>query len=521
MKHDAWTLPLLLALAPACHAAAPQQSVALERPATSQLVARARAAIGRRAQPLTLAGRSRDQGIEADASFTFAPGGAFVRRVDGPLASAVGNDGETVWRTDYDGSTRALRLQGRDEERFEHWFQSGYWVDPRAPIAFEDDPGEDAGAWLVVRIADTPTEGRLRLDPESALPAALVQATPAGERTWTFSDWRDHDGLRVAHEVQLVDEAGHESWSRWSAASVPPTFVRSPFAPPLGGTNDATFDPDAPAELETLRVASGHVLVHPLVEGEDVGWFILDTGAGAMCIDGAAARELDLPSVGQVLALGVGGHASTSFRRGTRFELGPMRLESPVYVELDLAFLSDIFGEEIGGIVGYDLFARAVVELEARSARAWIHDPARYELTGARWQTMALDSRTPAVEGSFEGDHTAFFRLDTGAGSGTVTFHAPTVERLRLLEGRAVKASKAGGVGGTVDTWTGPLEWFELGGRRFERPTVGFSVAERGGLADRYTAGNLGQAFLKPFRMVLDYPHDRIAFVPLDGASDG
>jgi len=37
--------------------------------------------------------------------------------------------------------------------------------------------------------------------------------------------------------------------------------------------------------------------------------------------------------------------------------------------------------------------------------------------------------------------------------------------------------------------------------------------AESGAFTDIYLDGNVGQAFLKPFRIVLDYRGDRIAFV--------
>jgi predicted aspartyl protease len=275
-----------------------------------------------------------------------------------------------------------------------------------------------------------------------------------------------------------------------------------------------SFDPTQPAELETMRVFSGHVLVHPTIDGEDVGWFILDTGAGGTCIDSGVADELELPSFGQVLAVGAAGKTDAAFRRGKLFELGRLRFEDPIYVELDLEFLTAAFNETIAGIVGYDVFARSLVEFDPTNGHASLYDPASYELARGSWQPLVLDARTPAVQASFEGDHSAYFRLDTGAGSGNVVFHTPTVEKLGLLEDRKVAASGSGGVGGSAVTYTGELAWFELAGQRFERPTVGFATAKVGGLADRYTAGNLGQAFLQPFTLVLDYSNERIAFVP-------
>jgi hypothetical protein len=149
--------------------------------------------------------------------------------------------------------------------------------------------------------------------------------------------------------------------------------------------------------------------------------------------------------------------------------------------------------------------------------RVALHDPARFELAGAAWQDLVLSSNTPCARARFEGDREGLFRLDTGAG-GTVAFHAPAVSALGLLADRAVQKAYSGGVGGAAAVPVGELAWFELAGRRFERPRAIFSQAETGAFTDAYTTGNIGQDFLAPFTLVLDYPHDRLAFVPLGGA---
>src|SRR5215470_7433707 len=46
---------------------------------------------------------------------------------------------------------------------------------------------------------------------------------------------------------------------------------------------EATFDPKAPAKLEVKRVKTGHLLVRPVINGHEAGWFIFDTGAG-ICV---------------------------------------------------------------------------------------------------------------------------------------------------------------------------------------------------------------------------------------------
>lgn len=189
-----------------------------------------------------------------------------------------------------------------------------------------------------------------------------------------------------------------------------------------------------------------------------------------------------------------------------------MSWPAPVFVELDLAGVGTVMGMPLAGIVGYQVFQRSVVDLDVSRPSVALHDPARYRLRSGQWSELVVDANLPNVRGRFEGERQGWFRLDTGS-TNTVTFHGPAVVQMKLLEGRRTTLSFEGGVGGLRSSRSGTLGWFELGGHRFENPRVTFSAADTGALADEYTLGNLGQGFLKPFRVVLDYPGQRIAFI--------
>ena len=259
---------------------------------------------------------------------------------------------------------------------------------------------------------------------------------------------------------------------------------------------------------------SGHLLVHPLVNGQDVGWFILDSGAGTMVIDQKVADRLELPAVGEIVAVGVAGTTRTRFRMGGPLRLGPLTMTRTRYLDLDLGFLTKAFGLPVGGIVGRELFARAAVEIDMSGEAVSLHDPARYRLEGTQWQELFFSGRTPAVRARFEGDRGGLFKIDTGSDQ-TVTIHAPAVERFGLLAGRETRESRSGGVGGSRPARRGKLAWFELAGHRFESPEVEFAGAGEGAFSDVYTIGNIGAGFLKAFRIVFDYGNKRVALAPL------
>lgn len=484
-----------------------------------EVLAHVRAAVGhersaRAGGDVLLVGDGHFLGLDSDFSLLFSPGGRFLRQVTGPLGEATAFDGETAWGRDRSGVTRLLELGERDRQCLVQWVHIGYWLDPDGPVDVALEEGGADEVLLRLTVRGTATDMELRLDPATWLPRELALDSTGGRNTWTFEDHRDVRGLTLAHHVLSHEPGGSEGWLTVREAKTPPPLVRSPYQMVRGPLAGTSFDPDVPAELDDVeRVFSGHLLVHPVVDGEDVGWFILDSGAGAMCMNQETAEELGLEGFGEVVAVGAGGRTTASFAQGTSFQLGPLTMRDPVYVLLDLAFLSGIFGRDIGGVCGYDVFARAVVEIDAADDSVWIHDPRTFELDGT-WQELFLDDRVPLVEAAFEG-HRGLFKLDTGSDS-NVIFHAPAVERLGLLEGRAVKASVSGGVGGLAQGKRGEIAWFELGGHRYEKPKVEFSQAELGALTDEYSLGNLGQGFLRDFRLVFDYPDKRIALVPLD-----
>jgi hypothetical protein len=168
---------------------------------------------------------------------------------------------------------------------------------------------------------------------------------------------------------------------------------------------------------------------------------------------------------------------------------------------------------KLAGIVGYDFFRRFIVQVDMLKPSVQIDSVTDFHLDRGDWSKMEFSSGNPAVQATFEGDRKGWFRLDTGA-NGKVVFHAPTVEKLKLLDGRNATPVGMAGVGGTTDAKMGKLAWFELGGHRFENLDAVFSLAKVGAFADRYLTGNIGQDLMEPFTVVFDFGGSRVAFLP-------
>ncbi|MFT5461606.1 MAG: hypothetical protein ACI8QS_000476 [Planctomycetota bacterium] len=462
---------------------------------------------------LTLIGDGLIQMLETPFEITFAPTGAFRLSSQGPLGNTSGWDGETFWSRTAEGPTAELHLEAKNQQLLGQWVHSGYWVDAGPAIELELIGETEQRITLGIGVADAESDSRLVLDAGSWLPMELIQSRISYDLTTTFSDYRMVAGVPIAHRLTTTGSPveGHLQINSASPATPDPgdRFHMSTASP-----KDTRFTEDTPSAIEIRRVRSGHLIVHPLVNGDDLGWFILDTGAGRLCIDPGAADKLDLPKFGAVAAVGVSGAVTANYRRASTLSLGPVELSNPVFVEIDLAFLEQHFGVPVSGICGYDLFARTVFELDLQGPNAAIHDPSTFELEGDVWTDLVLTDNLPSIQCRFEGDQVGLFRIDTGD-SGTVHFHSPAVKRLELLKDRRVTGhAQVGGVGGMSTVTVAELEWFTLGGRRYEEVSALFSDSEIGAHSSQQTMGTLGSKLFEPFIILFDYQGQRIALIP-------
>lgn len=450
-------------------------------------------------------------GEESDYSGIFTPAGSFVEQVTGPLGSVRAFEGKNAWEADWSGATRTLALRDRELLLASVAIQSGRWLAADSPFEMSVPEGAppEGKILLDLKVRTGIHKTRLTIDRTTWLPISEAYEGTAGEAKTMFSDWRSTIAGKVPFRIES-SEGGLTNTIRLERVEPTPTFVRSPFERLPWVAADTVFDASKTPEVEFRRAFTGHILVHPVLDGKDVGWFILDSGAGSMVIDPKIADEIKMPKVGKIPVVGIGGVLMGSFRKSATFTLGSATIRDLKFVEIDLSQLSAIFRTKIAGIAGYDVFRRSVVELGLKANRLEIHAPGSFKLAEGVWQPLILDGKHPIVEASYEGGRKGMFRLDTGA-SGTLTFGGALAAK--LVEGRVTKPIMLGGVGGMMNAKVGAIDFFELAGYRFEKPEVTFMVDNRHALANEFLDGNIGQDLLLPFTLVFDYGAERIAFV--------
>ncbi len=450
-----------------------------------------------------LSGKANYYGTDQTFTLQFDPDGKFLQKIVGPLGESYGYDGKSYWQADRSGAPRILNFEDQDVQQAFILVQGNGWLNPPPGVKVAAE-GNEVHVTLESGLEET-----IEIDPATHLPTEATYSISPGVVTIKVSDWRPAGEWKIPFKMEV------------SAAGITDTFTAddaketasADYSLPKWTPNDVVFDPSISNVLETRKLPTGHLIVHPLINGQDVGWFILDSGADIMVIDPAIADKLNLPKIGELPLVGIGAVVKEPFRTVNEMKLGPMTLKDSQFAELDLSMFKKIFNMDVVGIVGFDTFRRAVVKVDLDAPAVSIYDPAKFQLPEGTWTATKFSTGNVALQAKMEGDRVGWYRLDTGA-NGTVQFHTPYVEKEHLLDNRQLRDAQSAGAGGVVSTKAGHIEWFELAGHRFENPDVIFSQATVGAFNDRYLAGNIGQEFLKEFTLYFDFGGSRVALVP-------
>ncbi|WP_082765680.1 MULTISPECIES: aspartyl protease family protein [unclassified Phenylobacterium] len=256
-----------------------------------------------------------------------------------------------------------------------------------------------------------------------------------------------------------------------------------------------------------------HVRVTAFVRGAALP-AIFDSGATVTVIDRAWARSLGLSLRDGFHARGLTGPMSGHFADGVSVRLAAATFEPVTVGVLDLDALKLSARRDIALILGQDLLASVVVEIDAASGRANLHAARAKD---ARWPGRLVtlrraECRRHVLPLSIEGRDPIDAVLDLG--SSVPLYLAPEYARAhRLLADRktstALTAGGEGLEGGAIAT----LSALQVGGVTI--PQVPVVVPEAW---NEPSPALVGWPVLGKFRLFLDLAQDRLWLQPEPGA---
>jgi hypothetical protein len=421
----------------------------------------------------------------------------------------AGFTGNVFWRSDINGFTTPI-----------YGDLAKYRVSAAA-LLNEGLPG--VGATLLrsatedgrsVEVVHVPMRGAddvdLSIDPATgAIVTAVVD--PGGDYETTFhilSYAEPIPGKRVIGSYRVGDESGSFTYTKIE----PNVDISGADLHPSTPTASWAF---ADAKPFPIELTPTRIIVHATVDGTK-GTFILDTGASSGIVlnkafaDRVGARDLRVH--GKTLTL----YEPTpiALRRVDTIEMGGNTLSNMIVEAIDFnnTFANKDYrgldGKNYDGLIGYGLFAGAIVRIDLGAGTMAIDDPASFDSSGERGLPLLVDiaGGIPSVPMTVDGSIAVKAYFDSGDPD-TVLFGPDLIFKYHLAMGTKVQGA-AGGYGmfacGTLDKLTlGPIVYTAVDA--CERKT------------DVLSGRNIlvGLDFLRHFNMTFDYPHGRLFLQPL------
>ena len=247
--------------------------------------------------------------------------------------------------------------------------------------------------------------------------------------------------------------------------------------------------------------------------------FIVDTGSEAIILTEKAfgdmvglqyVRSLNItgPGIIDSVEAFVATNVTLNLPGGVRGQQMSMLVLKEDYLQL-----KENLGDEIYGIIGYDLFSRFVVEVNYDSRKLILHDPKTYKPKKKKFSKIIMDDTKPFIQASVQqGDREQAVKLlvDTGA-SHPLLLDVHNTDDLRVPS-LTIEARLGQGIGGEIPGVIGRMGRCNFGVFKFDNVIV--SIPERGVYSEAIKRGSrhgtLGGELLRRFNPVFDYRNKKL-----------
>jgi predicted aspartyl protease len=279
---------------------------------------------------------------------------------------------------------------------------------------------------------------------------------------------------------------------------------------------------NAVVEKIPFMVNNDHIIIKIRLDDSEPLNFIFDTGAGATLISKTTADSLQFVSGSKRKNVGVSGEHKVMLIKGISIGIG----ESQIMENANLLSTQTYFeeldnGEQVHGVIGYDLLSKYVVEIDNNQQQLVLSKTSDYKYQGDGYELpIYIVQNLPIINAivstyngtEFEGQ----FMVDTGARS-DIIINSPTVFKYDLAENVGKHYTIRANIGTSTRRTKmryGRLASFRFADQTFEDVPVALSSDNKGVLSMDFIDGIIGNKLLKRFNMVLDYSRERIYLEP-------
>src|ERR1700736_4750075 len=267
-----------------------------------------------------------------------------------------------------------------------------------------------------------------------------------------------------------------------------------------------------------FRLAGGAqplILVPVEVNGQGPFEFILDTGAGTSLIGTELADKLKVKLLGSKQGQSAGGAVSVSLAKLDSVSVGNAQLPDVDVGIVDLKHIGATVGAKIDGDLGYNFLKSFRVSIDYEKCQLRLDDPRKLDVFNRGGTEVGLRLANPAkplilvdVHANRQGPFQ--FAIDTGTSTTAIT-----PELAKRLGVAASPIGQGTTAGAHVAVTAGILDSFMVGGAKTEKMSV--VVADFFAVLSKAVGARLdgivGYNFLRNYKVVIDYPNERLSLI--------
>lgn len=250
--------------------------------------------------------------------------------------------------------------------------------------------------------------------------------------------------------------------------------------------------------------------------------FIVDTGVrNTVLLDRTYSDLLDIEPDRKLSIVGASGGpaVSASIANNISIDLYGIigRGLSILILDEDYLDLSQMLGQSVHGILGFDLFRNFVVEIDYENEKLIFHKPGTYKKRPfAKVFEMKVEDTKPYIEARIDTKHHKNVKLklmiDTGA-SHSLMLHTDTSEKI-ILPDKRIRDLIGVGLGGDIHGEIGRIPKIKLAAKKYELHQIVTSYPDKGTYMDMIANtgrnGTIGGMFLNRFHVVFDYTNETL-----------
>lgn len=376
----------------------------------------------------------------------------------------------------------------------------------------------DGRSWSVVRVGfgDADTYDAF-LDPATGALHGWRIVEDGRERFERLDDWRMIDGVRIPFlRESTTDNASATQTVIVTKVTLNQAFPPSTYARPQG-RRIASFAGGAkstgPISFDFFN--GTRIYIPAKVKGTAVK-VLLDSGADFSVVDKGFADKAGIKYSGKGVASGAGGETDAYYAEALEMQIGAMTIDNRNVGVIDMSDVSRRLNIPLPFVLGEDVFNQLIVDIDFDKAEIAFHDPDGFTPPpGAVVVPVTAGEGIRSVPISVEGHAPIQVDFDIGNG-GNMSLDPGFWQTNRMLEDRPHAKVMAGAVGGAREETVAVVRKVTFAGVDFENVPATFVTPGEGRhrVGSDRQPGNIGLQLLSRFRVITDYPHDRLYLVP-------